>query len=190
MWICPFSPCDFALLCYNVEKDEAVKPVSVSSQYTSPIGNILLTADDIGITGLWLEGGKYSPKQPNGLQIHANNCHITLAKQWLDIYFSGKEPNFSVALHPQGTDFQRKVWDILCSIPYGQTRSYGTIAGQLGKTMSAQAVGGAVGRNPISILIPCHRVIGSDRKLTGYAGGLEKKRYLLDLEQNGSSANL
>ena len=106
--------------------------------------------------------------------------------RWLDLYFAGKEPHFMPALSPDGTAFQQAVWEILRTIPYGETTTYGAIAKRLekntGKRMSAQAVGGAVGRNPISILIPCHRVIGADGGLTGYAGGLDKKEYLLGLE--------
>lgn len=106
--------------------------------------------------------------------------------RWLDLYFAGKEPDFSPALNPTGTAFQMSVWAILQTIPFGETTTYGAIARRLEeetkKRMSAQAVGGAVGRNPISILIPCHRVIGADGSLTGYAGGLDKKEYLLRTE--------
>ena len=112
---------------------------------------------------------------------------LDIAKRWLDTYFSGKEPDFSVPLHFRGTQFQREVWEILCTIPYGQLMSYGEIARRLADKrglphMSAQAVGGAVGHNGISVIVPCHRVVGSDGSLTGYAGGLEKKRSLLTLE--------
>ena len=109
------------------------------------------------------------------------------AKRWLDIYFSGKEPDFTPPLHPIGSAFRQSVWEILLQIPYGKTTTYGEIANKLAEKqglsrMSAQAVGGAVGHNPISILIPCHRVVGADGSLTGYAGGVEKKRFLLALE--------
>ncbi len=115
---------------------------------------------------------------------------MELAKQWLDIYFSGREPDIKVPLCPDGTEFQREVWKILLSIGYGQTTSYGEIARKLSKgrdrgPMSARAVGGAVGHNPISIIVPCHRATGSDGSLTGYAGGIEKKRRLLELEGSG-----
>ena len=108
-------------------------------------------------------------------------------KQWLDIYFSGKEPNFTVPLHFIGTDFQNEIWETLCTIPYGQTMTYGEIAKQIATKkglprMSAQAVGGAVGHNEISIIVPCHRVVGANGNLTGYAGGIEKKVKLLKLE--------
>ena len=158
------------------------------SQYHSPIGDILLAADDIGLTGLWFEGQKY-------FALHLDKEHkeeelpvFTETKRWLDIYFSGKEPDFTVPLHFMGTDFQKEVWKILCSIPYGNTMTYGEIAEKIAfkrglKHMSAQAVGGAVGHNPISILVPCHRVIGSNGNLTGYAGGIDKKIKLLTLEK-------
>ena len=159
------------------------------SQYHSPIGDILLAADDIGLTGLWFEGQKY-------FALHLDKEHkeeelpvFTETKRWLDIYFSGKEPDFTVSLHFMGTDFQKEVWKILCSIPYGNTMTYGEIAEKIAfkrglKHMSAQAVGGAVGHNPISILVPCHRVIGSNGNLTGYAGGIDKKIKLLTLEKH------
>lgn len=158
------------------------------NHYHSPIGDILLAADDTGLIGLWFEEQKY-------FALHLDKEHqekdlpvFSETKRWLDIYFSGKEPDFTVPLHLSGTDFQREVWEILCSIPYGKTTTYGEIARKIAakrglKRMSAQAVGGAVGHNPVSIIVPCHRVIGADGSLTGYAGGLEKKIYLLSLEK-------
>lgn len=155
--------------------------------YHSPIGDMLLAADDMGLTGLWFERQKY-------FALHLDKAHeekevrpIQMAKRWLDIYFSGKEPDFSVPLHFTGTDFQKEVWEILCAIPYGQVTTYGEIGRQLAAKkglphMSAQAVGGAVGHNPISIIVPCHRVVGVNGSLTGYAGGLDKKQALLALE--------
>ena len=155
--------------------------------YKSPIGRMLLAADDTGLTGLWFEGQKYFARcldretEEKELPIFAE------AKRWLDIYFSGKEPDFTPPLHFTGTDFQKEVWEILWAIPYGQTMTYGAIADQLAKKrglsrMSAQAVGGAVGHNNLSIIVPCHRVVGSDGSLTGYAGGIERKTFLLNLE--------
>ncbi len=159
-----------------------------TSWYASMLGKILLAADDIGLTGVWFEGQKYFPLH---LDKESQEKEIPLfqkAKQWLDIYFSGKDPGFPVPLHFTGTDFQKEVWEILCTIPYGQTTTYGQIAKQLAQKrglshMSAQAVGGAVGHNEISILVPCHRVVGTNGSLTGYAGGLEKKIQLLRLEK-------
>lgn len=159
-----------------------------TSKYESPLGSVLLAADEIGLTGLWFEGQKYF-----ALYLDQENEEKELpvferAKQWLDIYFSGKEPDFTVPLHFTGTEFQNEVWEILYGIPYGQTTTYGDIAKRVAEKkglqrMSAQAVGGAVGRNQISIIVPCHRVVGSNGSLTGYAGGIEKKKFLLKLEK-------
>ena len=158
------------------------------SHYPSPIGNMLLAADEMGLTGLWFEGQKYfAPdldKEPEEKEIPL----FEKVKQWLDIYFSGREPDFTIPLHFTGTDFQNEVWEILCTIPYGQTMTYGEIAKRIASRkglprMSAQAVGGAVGHNRISIIVPCHRVVGADGSLTGYAGGIEKKAKLLKLEK-------
>lgn len=160
-----------------------------TNYYKSPMGNILLAADDIGLIGLWFVGQKYFA---HCLDKHCEERELPLlvtVKKWLDIYFSGKEPDFTVPLHFIGTDFQKEVWEILCSIPYGHTITYGEIAKKLAKKrniphMSAQAVGSAVGHNKISIIVPCHRVIGANGSMTGYAGGIEKKLYLLSLEKN------
>lgn len=158
------------------------------SHYRSPLGDILLAADQSCLTGLWFEGQKYFALHLDKEREEKEIPVFEKTKEWLDIYFSGKEPDFTVPLRFIGTDFQKEVWKILCSIPYGQTMTYGEIAGKLAekrgkKSMSAQAVGGAVGHNRISILVPCHRVVGSDGSLTGYAGGIEKKVKLLTLEK-------
>ena len=155
--------------------------------YESPIGRMLLAADDTGLTGLWFEGQKYFARCLDRESEEKELPVFAEAKRWLDIYFSGKEPDFTPPLHFTGTDFQKEVWEILCAIPYGQTMTYGAIADQLAKKrglsrMSAQAVGGAVGHNNLSIIVPCHRVVGSDGSLTGYAGGIERKTFLLNLE--------
>ena len=158
------------------------------SHYSSPIGKMLLAADDIGLTGLWFEGQKYFALSLDEEHEEREIPLFEKVKRWLDVYFSGKEPDFSIPLHAAGTAFQKEVWEILCSIPYGQTMTYGQIANQLAAKkglphMSAQAVGGAVGRNRISIIVPCHRVVGADGSLTGYAGGIDKKEKLLALER-------
>ena len=155
--------------------------------YESPIGRMLLAADDTGLTGLWFEGQKYFARCLGRESEEKELPVFAEAKRWLDIYFSGKEPDFTLPFHFIGTDFQKEVWEILCAIPYGQTMTYGAIADQLAKKrglsrMSAQAVGGAVGHNNLSIIVPCHRVVGSDGSLTGYAGGIERKTFLLNLE--------
>lgn len=160
--------------------------------YKSPIGDILLAADDIGLTGLWFTGQKYFANTLPDEQISKETPILAEAKKWLDIYFSGKEPGFTPPLHPAGSPFRQAVWDILLQIPYGQTTTYGEIARRLSKMrntshMSAQAVGGAVGHNEVSIIIPCHRVVGTNGSLTGYAGGINKKVSLLKLEHTDIS---
>lgn len=158
------------------------------SHYASPVGNILLAADNTGLTGLWFEGQKYFALSLDKEHEEKEIPLFEEVKQWLDIYFSGKEPDFTVPLHFTGTAFQNEVWEILYTIPYGQTMTYGEIAKQIAVRkgllhMSAQAVGGAVGHNEISIIVPCHRVVGADGSLTGYAGGIDKKIKLLQLEK-------
>ena len=161
-----------------------------TTDYMSSLGQILLAADEIGLVGVWLEGQKYFADFLKGkhLQIEKKETEILRdTVHWLDVYFSGKEPDFLPALHPVGSEFRQTVWRILLEIPYGQTVTYGEIARKIStdtgrKNMSAQAVGGAVGHNPISILIPCHRVVGSNGSLTGHAGGINKKIQLLTLE--------
>lgn len=162
--------------------------MAYTQHYDSPLGGILLAADDVGLTGLWFDGQKYFARGLSNERIAQETPILTEAKRWLDIYFTGKEPDFTPPLHPIGSAFRRSVWEILLQIPYGQTTTYGEIARQLAKKqgldrMSAQAVGGAVGHNEISIIIPCHRVVGADGSLTGYAGGIGKKEKLLELER-------
>ena len=157
-------------------------------KYKSPLGNILLAADKIGLTGLWFEGQKYFALYLDKEHEEKELPIFEQTKKWLDIYFSGKEPDFKPPIHFTGSDFQNEVWEILYNIPYGQTTTYGDIARQLAKKkglerMSAQAVGGAVARNRISIIVPCHRVVGGNGSLTGYAGGIDKKIALLKLEK-------
>lgn len=155
--------------------------------YDSPLGGILLAADDIGLTGLWFDGAKYYAD--NLPPEHTANETPILAevRRWLDIYFDGREPDFMPPLNPIGSRFRKDVWEILLQIPYGQTVTYGDIARKLAEKrglarMSAQAVGSAVGHNEISVIIPCHRVVGTNGSLTGYAGGIDKKIRLLELE--------
>ena len=160
--------------------------------YMSPLGGILLAADEIGVTGLWFDGSRFYADNVPAECCEQDTPILTEAKRWLDVYFAGREPDFLPSLHPVGTPFRRAVWDILLQISYGQTVTYGEIARQMaekcGKAkMSAQAVGGAVGHNEISIIIPCHRVVGTDGNLTGYGGGMENKVKLLALERNDMS---
>ena len=152
------------------------------SIYPSPLGEILLAGDEEAVTGLWFTDAKYAglglpPDTPVG-----KTAAILKAEEWLDIYFSGKEPDFLPALRPAGSPFRQRVFRLLRQIPRGRTVTYGELA-RLLSCASAQAVGGAVGHNPISILVPCHRVVGADGSLTGYAGGLARKQWLLNLEK-------
>lgn len=155
--------------------------------YDSPLGAILLAADETGLTGLWFDGQKFFARDLPAERMEQNTPALSEVKRWLDIYFTGKEPDFMPPLHPIGSAFRRSVWDILLRIPYGQTTTYGEIARQLAEKqgrprIAAQAVGGAVGHNKISIIIPCHRVVGTNGSLTGYAGGIDKKVKLLEWE--------
>ena len=163
-------------------------------RYPSPIGSMIMASNGISLTGLWFDGQKYfaqtlsEPYEENLLPVFEDTI------KWLDIYFGGAVPDFTPELSVHSTPFRKAVWDILLTIPYGQTMTYGEIAEILAhqtgkKKMSAQAVGGAVGHNPISIIIPCHRVVGADGKLTGYVGGIDRKRFLLELEGNTTGRN-
>ena len=138
--------------------------------YESPLGGILLAADEVGLTGLWFDGQKYFARDLPAEHTERNTPLLLKAGRWLDIYFTGREPDFMPPLHPVGSAFRQSVWEILLQIPYGQTMTYGEIARQLaerqgGVRVSAQAVGGAVGHNEISIIIPCHRVVGTGGSL-------------------------
>lgn len=147
----------------------------------SPLGPLLLASDGTALTGLWLENQKYfaAGLDPETQEAPALPVFRETAL-WLAGYFAGKRPPALPPLAPAGTAFRQSVWSRLLEIPYGQTCTYGALAAELGS--SPRAVGSAVGRNPISILIPCHRLLGADGSLTGYAGGVEKKRFLLKLE--------
>ena len=151
--------------------------------YPSPVGLITLACDGNSLAGLWLEGQKYHGQPlPGAMAEKADLPIFNAAKQWLDKYFAGGRPDIpALPLAPIGSAFRQSVWEILCGIPYGQVITYGEIAKRLA-VKSGQAVGGAVGRNPISIVIPCHRVVGANGSLTGYAGGMQTKIRLLELE--------
>lgn len=157
-----------------------------TASYNSPVGKLLLAAKEDAVTGLWIEGQKYflsSVKEE--MQKNDSLPVLQSAKTWLDKYFNGEKPEISeIKLSLDGSDFAKSVWKILCKIPYGQTTTYGQIAKEIAAErnvngISAQAAGGAVGHNPVSIIIPCHRVVGSNGSLTGYAGGIDKKIKLL-----------
>lgn len=175
--------------------------------YHSPLGELIMVSDGKGLTTLSFRGQKYDKAEevkdtavsletgdesgkaiPGSREENGAYAVFDRTAEWLDIYFSGRESGFTPPLSAKGTPFQEEVWEILKKIPYGEVTSYGEIARQIAekrgiKRMSAQAVGGAVGRNPIAIIVPCHRVVGSDGSLTGYAGGLDKKAELLRVER-------
>ena len=159
-----------------------------TAEYPSPLGTITLACDGTDIIGLWFNGQKHFgnilPKQTEQKEL----ALFQDAKRWLGIYFSGREPDFVPPLRYDSTPFRRAVCDIMRTIPYGKTMTYGEIAAKIAqqkgiRQMSAQAVGGAVGHNPISLMIPCHRVVGTNGSLTGYGGGIRRKVKLLELEQ-------
>ena len=150
--------------------------------FDSPLGQMRLCCDGTYLSAVIFSGQKHQEMHIPKDAVFGTCPVLEQAKHWLSQYFDGRIPSFLPPLKPAGTAFQKKVWDLLLQIPYGKTVTYGQLAKQL-DCRSAQAVGNAVGRNPISILIPCHRVIGADGKLTGYAGGVEKKEALLNLEQ-------
>lgn len=160
-----------------------------STSYDSSIGTIRLASDGDNLLGLWIEGQKYfGDSVPGNLTLNDQLPLFSKVKKWLDLYFSGAQPSIvDLSLAPIGSSFRQTVWGLLCEIPYGETTTYGNIAKAVAlrtgsASFSSRAVGGAVGRNPISIIIPCHRVVGSDGSLTGYSGGISKKVHLLQHE--------
>lgn len=160
-----------------------------TTYYMSPLGRLLLAENDGALTGLWIVGQKYFPDNiPVPIAAPSDSPVFAQAKDWLSRYFAGEQPDIAeLRLSPRGSEFQRAVWRILCEIPYGTTTTYGAVAQKVAaerglSSMSAQAVGGAVGHNPISIIIPCHRVVGANGSLTGYAGGIHRKIQLLTHE--------
>ena len=154
-----------------------------STDYESPLGELLIVSDGDALVGVWfLDQKNFCSSIDDDLIENDDLAIFCDVKQWLDDYFTGSNPEINFKLNPKGTDFRKKVWKILTEIPYGETITYGEIASRISPSMSAQAVGGAVGHNPIGIIIPCHRVLGKGGKLTGYAGGIERKIELLKLE--------
>jgi len=160
----------------------------ISPLIVTPLGKMFASAEKDAVTGLWYVGQKYLPEGLSPGTTATNDPVFLALENWLADYFAGQNRRPDFRLKPKGTAFQEAVWKLLLKIPYGKTTTYGDLAKKIAAKrnlarMSAQAIGGAVGRNPISILIPCHRVIGADGSLTGYAGGLDKKIALLRLEQ-------
>ena len=157
------------------------------SYYDSPLGSILLASDGEFLTGLWFINQKYYAKNLDNDALEKSLEIFALTKKWLDLYFKGLNPDFNIPIKFYGTDFQNRVWQSLLDIPYGYTTTYGKLARLL--HTSARAIGTAVGKNPISIIVPCHRVVGKNNSLTGYAGGIDKKEYLLKLESTNIANN-
>lgn len=159
--------------------------MEVYTQYDSPLGRLTLRSDGTSLTGLWMEGQKYFPGVQSTWQRCDDMAVFASVRRWLDAYFAGDASAAgTLPLAPAGTPFQQEVWQLLLTIPYGTTETYGGLAAQMAHSrgidcLSAQAVGSAVGKNPISIIIPCHRVVGSNGALTGYAGGMARKAWLL-----------
>lgn len=166
------------------------------SNYLSPLGPLLLASDGTALTGLWFEDQRHLPPMKMLEKARPDSLPLFDATfEWLDRYFAGRDPGATPPLRPAGSPFQQAVWALLREIPYGKRTTYGILARELAgrqnrSTWSAQAVGGAVGRNPISILIPCHRVVGHNGSLTGYAGGIERKCRLLRLETDHSISGI
>ena len=157
------------------------------THYESPIGGITIASDGDAVIGLWFDGQKYFADTLSSEHEEADLPVFDQVRQWLDIYFSGRDPGFTPPLKMLTSPFRKRVWEIMLEIPFGKTMTYGEIAARIAEekglnSMSAQAAGGAVGHNAISLIIPCHRVVGSSGSLTGYAGGIDKKAWLLQME--------
>ncbi len=170
------------------QPQEDQKAMDYTDHYDSPLGGITLAGDGNGLAGLWFDGQKYFAETLEQSRPDPALPVFAEARRWLDLYFRGEDPGFTPALSIRGTEFRKAVWRCLLDIPYGETRTYGEIADRIARQMhlprmSAQAVGGAVSHNAVSLIIPCHRVLGSGGRLTGYAGGMERKRKLLGLEK-------
>jgi methylated-DNA-[protein]-cysteine S-methyltransferase len=165
--------------------DHSLSKGTIMTSYStvqSHLGAILLTADGGALTGLYFEGQRYAPR-PTPEWVRRDDLPVfAQARAWLDEYFAGRRPAVDLPLAPKGTPFQRAVWRQIARIPSGETLTYAELAQRSGNASAVRAAGAATGRNPVSLLIPCHRVVGSDGSLTGYAGGLERKRRLLALE--------
>ncbi len=160
-----------------------------TAHYHSRLGGITMASDGTALVGLWFDGQKYFGRTLEAKHEPRPDLPIFYETRcWLDIYFGGHEPNFTPPLVMRGSDFRKAVWRILLEIPFGQTMTYGEIARRVAverglQSMSAQAIGGAVGHNPISIIVPCHRIIAADGGMTGYAGGIDRKMWLLMMEK-------
>lgn len=182
---------DFIFFVIFVQQPSIFGMEQYIETYASPLGIITMGSNGKQLTGLWFEGQKHFDDTLCDQPQHHALPIFDETRTWLDVYFQGKRPTFTPPILLNDTPFRRTVWQLLLTIPYGEITTYKDIARQWArqhgvKSMSSQAVGGAVGRNPISIIIPCHRVIGTNGSLTGYAGGLDRKRWLLQWEQENT----
>lgn len=182
---------DFIFFVIFVQQPSIFGMEQYIETYASPLGIITMGSNGNQLTGLWFEGQKYFDHPSGDRPQHLSLPIFDETRTWLDVYFQGKRPTFTPPMLLNDTPFRRTVWQLLLTIPYGETTTYKDIARKWArqhgvKSMSSQAVGGAVGRNPISIIIPCHRVIGTNGSLTGYAGGMDRKRWLLQWEQENT----
>jgi len=165
----------------DMDADAAATGTDVAhTVFDSPLGGLTLVAEGDALTGAYFEGQRHLPRRSFGPR---RDGRFAEARRQLDEYFAGSRTCFDLPLAPRGEEFQLRVWQLLTEIPYGERRSYGQLARELGDPALAQAVGAANGRNPLSVIVPCHRVVGADGSLVGYAGGLDRKRYLLELEE-------
>jgi len=152
------------------------------ARLVTPLGTLIATAAGGALTGLYFEGGRHAPAVGADWIEDMDAAPLRECERQVREYLEGARREFHIALAPEGSEFQRRVWIEITRIPYGETRTYAELASRAGAPGSARAAGAATGRNPISIIVPCHRVVGSDGTLTGYAGGVERKAKLLDIE--------
>lgn len=160
-----------------------MKTITHYDRVATPLGSMLLATDGIALTGAWFDGQRYLPSIDPDWQRRDDHAVLRRAAAMLDEYFAGKRTRFELPMAPAGTAFQRAVWNSIAAVPYGETIAYRDLAAAAGRPASIRAAGAATGRNPLSIFIPCHRIVGTDGTLTGYAGGLDRKRALLLLER-------
>ena len=154
---------------------------------STPLGKMLLASDGDALVGVWFEGQRYEPRRDSSWVRRGNLPALVRAGAELSEYFAGARTEFTLPLAPAGTAFQREVWSAIAAIPFGETAAYSDLASRIGRPASIRAAGAATGRNPLSIIVPCHRVVGADGTLTGYAGGLDRKRALLALERSAGA---
>ena len=166
----------------NTTTDSIVRACTAQTTIATPLGNLLLARTAKGLAGAWFEGQKHHPEPLTAVRRPDDELLRRAADQLLE-YFAAERAQFDLPLDLHGTEFQRAVWQQLLAIPLSDTTSYGAIAKALGSASAVRAVGGAVGRNPVSVIVPCHRVVGADHSMTGYAGGLDRKRALLGIER-------